>query len=85
MKQFNEAIRKEYDLRYSLIVNIQNCIALVQSELLIQYERKSDSKVSEDFIKLSRLQAQLPEYSIQTLRKIYHDISLKVGALANEK
>lgn len=85
MKEFNENERKEFDIRYNLLINIQYSISLLQSALVNIYVSNNDQKTIEDFQKLSKLQAQLPEYSIQTLRKIYHDISLKLGELINER
>lgn len=85
MKEFNENERKEFDIRYNLLINIQYSISLLQSALVNIYVSNNDQKTIEDFQKLSKLQAQLPEYSIQTLRKIYHDITLKLGELINER
>lgn len=85
MKEFNENERKEFDIRYNLLINIQYSISLLQSALVNIYISNSEQKTLEDFQKLSKLQAQLPAYSIQTLRKIYHDISLKLGELINER
>lgn len=85
MYEYNEDSRKVYDLRFNLLVNIQYCIAFLQSALLKLHLETGEQKMFVDYLKLTELQTILTKYSVDTLRKIYHDLSLKVGEFLNEK
>ncbi|ENG7912691.1 hypothetical protein R4575_16730 [Acinetobacter baumannii] len=80
---FNETERREFDLRYTLLVNIQYEIGLYQSFLLNKYTKESKPKLIEDYKSLSSLQSKLSSQSTDTLRKIYHDITIKLGEILN--
>jgi hypothetical protein len=85
MYEYNEEGRKVYDLRFNLLVNIQYCITFLQSALLNLHLETGEQKMFVDYLKLTELQTILTKYSVDTLRKIYHDLSLKVGEFLNEK
>ena len=82
--QFDEKERREYDLRYNLLVSIQYEISMYQSLILKQYQENQKSKNIDDFVLLSELQAKLTGYETTVLRQIYHDISLRIGWKLNE-
>ena len=82
--QFDEKERREYDLRYNLLVSIQYEISMYQSLILKQYQENQKSKNIADFVLLSELQAKLTGYETSVLRQIYHDISLRLEGKLNE-
>ena len=84
LMQFDEKERREYDLRYNLLVSIQYEISMYQSLILKQYQENQKSKNIDDFVLLSELQAKLTGYETTVLRQIYHDISLRLGGTLNE-
>ena len=59
LMQFDEKERREYDLRYNLLVSIQYEISMYQSLILKQYQENQKSKNIDDFVLLSELQAKL--------------------------
>ncbi len=83
--QFNEKARKDFDLNYNLIVNVQYSIGLLQTIILEDYLKSNNQKDKEDYKKLSVLQSHLTQFDILTLKKIYHDISLKLKGMLNER
>ena len=84
LMQFDEKERREYDLRYNLLVSIQYEISMYQSLILKQYQENQKSKNIDDFVLLSELQAKLTGYETSVLRQIYHDISLRLEGKLNE-
>ena len=58
LMQFDEKERREYDLRYNLLVSIQYEISMYQSLILKQYQENQKSKNIDDFVLLSELQAK---------------------------
>ena len=84
LMQFDEKERREYDLRYNLLVSIQYEIAMYQSLIFKQYQENQKSKNIADFVLLSELQAKLTGYETSVLRQIYHDISLRLEGKLNE-
>ena len=78
---FDESERREFDRRFYLLTNIQYAISIYQGVLLEKYIENPKDKIVDDFKSLSQLQANLAEQNTQTLRNIYHDISIKMGGL----
>ena len=82
---FDELERREFDRRFYLLTNIQYAISIYQGVLLEKYIENPKAKIVEDFKSLSQLQANLTQQNTQTLRNIYHDISIKMGELLDAR
>lgn len=82
--EFDEKERREFDLRYNLLVNIQYAISLYQSFLLTMFQQENKQKTIDDYILLSNLQSKLTSYETSSLRQIYHDISIRLETKLNE-
>ena len=82
---FDELERREFDRRFYLLTNIQYAISIYQGVLLEKYIENPKDKIIDDFKSLSQLQANLTQQNTQTLRNIYHDISIKMGGLLDAR
>ncbi|ALY01449.1 MULTISPECIES: hypothetical protein [Acinetobacter] len=82
---FDELERREFDRRFYLLTNIQYAISIYQGVLLEKYIENPKDKIVDDFKSLSQLQANLTQQNTQTLRNIYHDISIKMGGLLDAR
>lgn len=82
---FDELERREFDRRFYLLTNIQYAISIYQGVLLEKYVENPKEKIVDDFKSLSELQANLSQQDTQTLRNIYHDISIKMGGILDAR
>ncbi|ENW02967.1 hypothetical protein [Acinetobacter beijerinckii] len=82
---FDELERREFDRRFYLLTNIQYAISIYQGVLLEKYVENPKEKIVDDFRSLSELQANLSQQDTQTLRNIYHDISIKMGGILDAR
>ncbi|EOX9626426.1 hypothetical protein ACPX4X_003707 [Acinetobacter baumannii] len=82
---FDELERREFDRRFYLLTNIQYAISIYQGVLLEKYIENPKDNIVDDFKSLSQLQANLTQQNTQTLRNIYHDISIKMGGLLDAR